>query len=938
MKRFLLLLLLLQFALGFSQEASVNMNRIDDPISNQHHDNASFLSSDIYAKTRDSENIRMIATQHTSSENLFGGTTSSTGISTRRSGESCLEVNADGPNFVDAFNCSSVSLIQTANDLTVAANEDFILENITAKILANGIVNVDVTYYKNHHLNNLPGEIIGSETSVNISNQTVTGNISGLNINEVELSVTPFTFFGESNTPTTYWIELSVTDEGSTGGVFWIVTSSNMEGFPAAQLRNGWALDANGKDGVYSWEGSCGPMTGGNYNTCKEENPNDFTFIDGYNCSATVDYRAANDLTVAAGEDFILRNITASIFANGGIANVDVIYYANNEDTNLPGSVIGSEESVEILSQIVIGNRAGFDVNEIELAVTPFTFNGQDYVESTYWIELSITDGSASGLVYWVTTNSSSNGFPIANYYLEWGYPNESMDGVYIWSSCETDTTIDCVNNIAYGSADVSTPGIKQISTCQLTNEYSTIEGVVAGFEYQFAGTPNTSSELPYITVRSGSYNGPVLSEGWSPLNVVAENSDNLFVHWNTDENCGTDNDCITTTAECLTCEDSLPSTEYFVTTWKTTSANESITIPTTGNGYDYLIEWGDGEINTGVTGDATHIYSEAGTYTVRIHGEFPRIYFNNSGDKNKIQTIEQWGAIEWTSMNSAFMGATNLVSNATDMPNLTMVTDMYGMFSYAASFNGDSNMGNWDVSNVTRMYGMFGGASNFNEDIGNWNVGNVVNMKLMFSHASSFNQDIGDWNVANVLNMDSMFRGASMFDQDLGRWNVGNVVNMSSMFKGVTLSTVNYDALLNGWNSLPLKNNIKFDGGNSMYCNGEFARQNMISTFNWTIVDGGMDCGANQARPDADYNQLLTEITMYPNPMRNQLILGNPTNIKLESASIFDISGRLIMTIELKNMSSEEKVDVSHLSRATYLVLLNAENGSQISKLLIKE
>src|SRR5690554_7896772 len=93
--------------------------------------------------------------------------------------------------------------------------------------------------------------------------------------------------------------------------------------------------------------------------------------------------------------------------------------------------------------------------------------------------------------------------------------------------------------------------------------------------------------------------------------------------------------------------------------------------------------------------------------------------------------------------MNAAFAGCENLVSNATDMLELSSVTDMYGMFAYAIKFNGDINFGNWDVSTVTNMYGMFGGASIFNYPIGTWDVGNVTNMDSMFKGATVFNQNL---------------------------------------------------------------------------------------------------------------------------------------------------------------------------------------------------
>ena len=109
----------------------------------------------------------------------------------------------------------------------------------------------------------------------------------------------------------------------------------------------------------------------------------------------------------------------------------------------------------------------------------------------------------------------------------------------------------------------------------------------------------------------------------------------------------------------------------YFITTWKTDNAGSSnddqITIPTTGAGYNYDVDWGDTNSNTGVTGSITHTYASAGTYTVSISGAFPRIYFANGGDKLKILSVEQWGDIAWSSMDYAFWGCSNLVVNATD-------------------------------------------------------------------------------------------------------------------------------------------------------------------------------------------------------------------------------------------------------------------------------
>ena len=237
--------------------------------------------------------------------------------------------------------------------------------------------------------------------------------------------------------------------------------------------------------------------------------------------------------------------------------------------------------------------------------------------------------------------------------------------------------------------------------------------------------------------------------------------------------------------------------TEAFITIWRTTDDGESITIPThDGSTYNYNVDWGDGTVDFARTEDedASHNYATPGTYTVSITGDFPRIFFDFSGDRDKIIFIEQWGNIIWSSMESAFAGCINLRYNADDDPDLSQVTDMSQMFDGATVFDGD--IGNWDVSQVTDMNSMFLGASAFNGNIGNWEdkVGQVTDMHDMFVDASSFNQDIGNWDVSQVTDMNSMFLGASAFNGNIGNWEdkVGRVTDMHDMF--VDASSFNQD------------------------------------------------------------------------------------------------------------------------------------------------
>ena len=112
-----------------------------------------------------------------------------------------------------------------------------------------------------------------------------------------------------------------------------------------------------------------------------------------------------------------------------------------------------------------------------------------------------------------------------------------------------------------------------------------------------------------------------------------------------------------------------------------------------------------------------------------------------------------------------------------------------------------------------------------------------------MFFSNRNFNQNISSWDVSNVVNMMSMLSNAESFDQDLSGWNISNVLHIDHMFSGTTLSTSNYDAILNAWSELSLNKNLDFDGGHSKYSeNGEIGRTKLIETHKWTITDGGKE------------------------------------------------------------------------------------------------
>lgn len=107
-----------------------------------------------------------------------------------------------------------------------------------------------------------------------------------------------------------------------------------------------------------------------------------------------------------------------------------------------------------------------------------------------------------------------------------------------------------CTNIYAYGSAVApSTNTPVTISTCVFQEEYSTVSSIVSGRTYQF--TYNLGG---YITIRTGTYNGPVVAQGSAPLTWTSNYNGTIYVHYNTNSSCGTAFNCGTNTVVCTSC------------------------------------------------------------------------------------------------------------------------------------------------------------------------------------------------------------------------------------------------------------------------------------------------------------------------------------------------------------------------------------------------
>jgi surface protein len=310
-------------------------------------------------------------------------------------------------------------------------------------------------------------------------------------------------------------------------------------------------------------------------------------------------------------------------------------------------------------------------------------------------------------------------------------------------------------------------------------------------------------------------------------------------------------------------CNDSL-----FVTKW-------TFTVPTTQIQFNSLTVGGAVEYDwvaspSGNNGSGSFIQAVAGATTLSglsiLAGDtvtllitptnLRRFYINNGAYRLRLTDVTQWGQVPWSSMQAFFYGCANLVNiTATDIPNLTSVTDMALMFADCSSLasissiNGwntakvkymghmfyraytfNENIGAWNTAEVTSMKGMFQQAYVFNKDIGTWNTSAVIDMSSMFTGDTTFNQNISAWNTSAVIDMSFMFLGSKTFNQDIGGWNTSNVVNMESMFA----SAVDFNQNIGSWNTTKVtKMSSMFSGAKSFNQNIGAWNTGLVSNMN---------------------------------------------------------------------------------------------------------
>jgi len=93
------------------------------------------------------------------------------------------------------------------------------------------------------------------------------------------------------------------------------------------------------------------------------------------------------------------------------------------------------------------------------------------------------------------------------------------------------------------------------------------------------------------------------------------------------------------------------------------------------------------------------------------------------------------------------------------------------------------------------------------------------------------------------------------------------------------------------------------------------------------TIVDKALGLG-NDEIADA-------KISLFPNPTTSTISIQNDSEFNLKSASIFDLSGRILMTVDLNGMGRFKDFSLQNLKSGHYFVKINSDFGNVIRRFI---
>ena len=285
---------------------------------------------------------------------------------------------------------------------------------------------------------------------------------------------------------------------------------------------------------------------------------------------------------------------------------------------------------------------------------------------------------------------------------------------------------------------------------------------------------------------------------------------------------------------------------DTFVSTWKTdnagTSGSTQITLPLEAGGtYDFGINWGDGtssKITAYDQAEVTHTYPIAGTYTVKIDGVINGWRFNNGGDKAKITDISQWGDLLIGNSGSYFYGCSSLNVSATDVLDVSNVTNFYQAFRDCTNLDG-LDISGFAIPELTTATLMIAGAhliANYSDVLINWAAQDTIKSNVVFgAGTNTYPATTQDSGTTDGTTVSKLVQSGQNFNTTVA---INDVIHNTTDNTWAVVTAVDSDT------TLSIDNDIMISGEAYVIYRsaGVLAKARLIIDYDWIITDGGAE------------------------------------------------------------------------------------------------
>lgn len=81
--------------------------------------------------------------------------------------------------------------------------------------------------------------------------------------------------------------------------------------------------------------------------------------------------------------------------------------------------------------------------------------------------------------------------------------------------------------------------------------------------------------------------------------------------------------------------------------------------------------------------------------------------------------------------------------------------------------------------------------------------------------------------------------------------------------------------------------------------------------------------------------SQLESAVSLFPNPAKEQVSIANSSNLKLNQAFFYDVSGKLVLQLDLEATQNRQRINIVELASGLYLVKIVGDQGQTIKRLV---